>query len=76
VTLEGRFVVVSDRFRSQGQNQRDAEERLIGMINAIRLPPKPRVATRPSRRAKARRVADKRARAEVKRRRRPDDDAG
>ena len=74
VSLDGDFILTADRFRSQPMNQRDAEERLATMLLAIRTPPRRRVPTRPSRAAKARRVADKRARSEAKtRRRRPDD---
>jgi ribosome-associated protein len=74
VTADGDFIVTSDRFASQLRNQRDAEERLMGMLLAIRLPPRRRVATRPSRAAKARRLSDKRARGEAKSlRRRPSD---
>jgi ribosome-associated protein len=44
------------------------------MLLAIRSPPPRRVPTRPSRAAKARRVADKRARGDAKaQRRRPSD---
>lgn len=72
-SAEGAFILTSDRFRSQVRNKRDAEERLIAMLLAIRVPPRRRVATRPSRAAKARRVADKRARSEAKaQRRRPE----
>jgi ribosome-associated protein len=74
VSGEGDFILTADRFRSQPLNQRDAEERLIGMLLAIRSPPRRRVATRPSRAAKARRLSDKRARGEAKaQRRRPDE---
>ena len=74
VSAEGDFIVTADRFRSQLRNRRDAEERLATMLLAIRTPPPRRVATRPSRRAKARRVADKRARSDTKaQRRRPAD---
>lgn len=69
---DGVFILTSDRFRSQALNKRDVEERLVEMLLAIRTPPRPRVPTRPSRRAKARRLADKRARGETKaQRRRP-----
>jgi ribosome-associated protein len=72
VSGEGDFILTADRFRSQPLNQRDAEERLISMLLAIRSPPRRRVATRPSRAAKARRLSDKRARGEAKaQRRRP-----
>jgi ribosome-associated protein len=72
VSADGDFILTSDRFRSQPRNQRDAEERLAGMLLAIRAPPRRRVPTRPSRAAKARRLAQKRARGEAKaQRRRP-----
>jgi ribosome-associated protein len=70
VTLDGDFILTGDRFRSQSQNQRDVEERLVEMLLGIRFPPKRRVATRPSRASKARRVADKRSRSDVKSQRR------
>jgi ribosome-associated protein len=74
VSSEGDFILTADRFRSQPRNQRDAEERLIGMLLAIRSPPRRRVATRPSRAAKARRLSDKRARGETKAQRRRSND--
>ena len=70
VTQDGDFILFGDRFRSQSQNQRDVGERLAQMLLSIRFPPKRRVATRPSRASKARRVADKRSRGDVKSRRR------
>lgn len=74
VSADGDFILTSDRFRSQPRNQRDAEERLASMLLAIRTPPRRRVATRPTRSAKARRLSEKRARGEAKaQRRRPSD---
>lgn len=70
VNGEGELILTSDRFRSQGRNKRDVEERLVAMLLAIRSPPPRRVPTRPSRAAKARRVAEKRARGEAKAQRR------
>lgn len=74
VSADGDFILTADRFRSQLRNQRDAEERLAAMLLAIRTPPRRRVPTRPTRAAKARRLAEKRARGEAKaqRRRAPD----
>jgi ribosome-associated protein len=66
VTRDGDFILTGDRFRSQSQNQRDVAERLARMLLEIRLPPKRRVATRPSRASKVRRVSDKRSRADLK----------
>jgi len=71
-SLDGEFILTSDRYRSQALNKRDVEERLVAMLLAVRTPPRRRVPTRPSRAAKARRVADKRARGDAKaQRRRP-----
>jgi ribosome-associated protein len=72
VSADGELILTSDRFRSQGRNKRDVEERLVAMLLAIRAPPPRRVPTRPSRAAKARRVAEKRARGEAKAQRRSD----
>lgn len=69
VTASGELIITSDRFRSQSMNQTDALERLQAMIRSIWSPPPPRVKTAPSRAAKKRRVADKRARGDLKRQR-------
>lgn len=66
VNSEGELVVVSDATRSQEQNKKDALDRLRQMILAVRLPPKPRVRTRPSRTQKRKRLEEKRRRGEVK----------
>ena len=71
VSEDGVLTVVSSEQRSQLQNRRAARGRMANLIReAIAPPPAPRVATRPSRRAKERRVADKRRRSAVKRNRR------
>ena len=75
VTRAGDFLISGDRFRSRLQNERDVCERLAQMLLSVRRAPPRRVATRPSRAAKRRRVADKRARGDAKReRRRPPSD--
>ena len=66
-TRAGFFVISSDRHRSQSQNQEDCRQKLAAMIRAIRYAPRPRVASRPSRAAKARRLSAKRARGAQKR---------
>jgi ribosome-associated protein len=71
VSEDGVLTVVSSEQRSQLLNRRAARGRMANLIReAIAPPPAPRVATRPSRRAKERRVADKRRRSVVKRNRR------
>jgi len=65
---DGVLTVVASEQRSQLLNRRAAQGRMANLIReAIAPPPAPRVATRPSRRARERRVADKRRRGEVKR---------
>ncbi|MBW8850358.1 MAG: aminoacyl-tRNA hydrolase [Xanthomonadales bacterium] len=69
VTAEGVLVINAQRFRTQERNREDARERLAAFIAAGLHAPTPRVATRPSRAAKKRRLDDKRQRAGVKRER-------
>jgi len=71
ITREGELVVQSQRFRDRGRNVADCVEKLRAMLEAVATSPKPRRATRPGRGAKERRLAEKRKRADVKRRRRP-----
>ena len=71
VSEDGVLTVVSSEQRSQLLNRRAARGRMANLIReAIAPPPAPRVATRPSRRARERRVTDKRRRGAVKRNRR------
>jgi ribosome-associated protein len=77
ISEDGVLTVVSSEQRSQLLNRRAARARMANLIReAIAPPPAPRVPTRPSRRAKERRVADKRRRSAVKRNRqvRPGDE--
>lgn len=69
VTAEGVLVINAQRFRTQERNREDARERLAAFIAAGLHAPTPRVATKPSRAAKKRRLDDKRQRAGVKRER-------
>lgn len=72
---EGRLRVVSGASRSQLQNRKEVTARLGRLINAALAIPKPRKKTRPSRAARERRLADKKAQAAKKeRRRRPTDE--
>ena len=64
---EGAVLVTSQLTRDQSRNLDDAREKLRQMILAALVVLPPRVATKPSRRMKARRVADKRAVGEKKR---------
>jgi ribosome-associated protein len=68
---DGVLTISSSVERSQLMNRTAARARLVALLrDAVAPPPRPRVATRPSRAAKARRVEDKRRRAQTKRNRR------
>jgi len=74
LTTDGTLIVTSTATRDQLKNRDDATSKLALIVRAALDRPKPRRATRPSRGAKRRRLADKRHQAEIKRHRtRPDD---
>ena len=66
ITAAGIIVISAQRFRTQERNRDDARERLAAMIQSVLVPPKPRVATRPTRASKERRLTGKKVRADVK----------
>jgi ribosome-associated protein len=72
--LGDEVVVVAAEHRSQLRNRRAAEDRLADLLETAMQPPPPaRVPTKPSRRAKQRRLHAKKKRGETKRLRgRPD----
>ena len=57
--------------RSQWRNREVARERLIAKLEEALIEPKPRKKTKPSTRAREQRLAEKKARSEVKQKRRP-----
>ena len=67
VTDEGVLVLSAQRFRTQDRNREDARDRLRAFIESGLRAPKPRIATRPSRAAKQRRLDEKRGRSTIKR---------
>ncbi len=69
ITDAGVIVISAQRFRTQERNREDARERLAAMIQSVLVPPKPRIATRPTRASKERRLTGKKVRAVVKQRR-------
>jgi ribosome-associated protein len=70
LTTEGVLIVTSTLTRDQIQNRADAMSKLALIVKAALDRPKPRKATRPSKGAKRRRVADKRHKSEIKKNRR------
>ena len=69
VTDEGVLVLIAQRFRTQDRNREDARERLRMFVASGLHAPKPRVATKPSRAAKQRRLDEKRGRSTIKKQR-------
>lgn len=67
ITDDGVLIIDAQRFRTQERNRQDARERLAAFIATGLTAPKKRVATKPSRAAKARRLDDKRERSQIKR---------
>lgn len=69
LTGDGVLVLQAQRFRDQGRNREDARERLAEIIRAGLHVAKKRVATKPSRASKKRRVDAKTGRGAIKRNR-------
>lgn len=70
LTTEGVLVISAQRFRTQDRNRQDARERLAAFITAGAEAPTPRIASKPSRAAKQRRLDAKQHRGTLKRQRR------
>jgi ribosome-associated protein len=74
LTSDGTLIVTSTATRDQLKNRDDATSKLALIVRAALDRPKPRRATKPSRSAKRRRIADKRHKSEIKRNRSGADD--
>lgn len=70
ITSEGEIVIASQRFRDQGRNVADSLNKLREMILSVATPPKQRKPTQVSRRAKQRRLNDKKKLSQKKQNRR------
>ncbi|MEO6064694.1 MAG: alternative ribosome rescue aminoacyl-tRNA hydrolase ArfB [Lysobacterales bacterium] len=69
ITADGMVVISASRFRSQDRNRDDARMRLAALILAADAVAKPRVATKPTRASRQRRLDAKKVRSTVKKRR-------
>lgn len=67
ISTDGDVVLSSQLTRDQGRNRTDCLEKLRNLILAVRHPPTPRRARKPSRAARERRLQDKHRRGERKR---------
>ena len=70
MTKDGILVIDARRFRTQERNREDAIGRLVTLIRAAAVRPKPRRRTKPTLASKRRRLEAKRQRSELKRGRR------
>jgi ribosome-associated protein len=69
LTNEGELVIFVQTHRSQPRNREEARERLIGTLEKALTRPKYRVATKPTRASKERRLTGKSIRSKVKKER-------
>jgi ribosome-associated protein len=67
LTAEGVLVIQANRFRDQAKNRDDARARLAELIRAAMHVPKRRIATKPTRASKERRIESKKNRSTIKR---------
>jgi ribosome-associated protein len=70
ITTGGELVLASQRYRDRERNVADCVEKLRAMLEEVAAPPKRRRPTRPTRGARERRLAEKRAHARKKSERR------
>ncbi len=65
-TTEGALILQCDETRSQARNRDIVRQRLVDLIRKALVPPKRRIATRPTLGSKKRRLKAKKVRGEVK----------
>lgn len=66
ISSDGIIVIKAQRFRSQEKNREDALARLAALINSAGFSPKKRLATKPTRSSKKKRLEGKAKRGELK----------
>ena len=66
ISSDGVLVIKAQRFRTQEKNRADAIERMVELIRSVALTQKKRIATRPSKAAKKKRLDEKGRRAQTK----------
>jgi ribosome-associated protein len=69
LTKDGVLVIRADRHRTQEMNRADARERLVELVRHATVVPKRRIATRPTRASKERRLEGKERRGQIKKQR-------
>lgn len=73
ISKSGVAIIKSQRFRNQDKNREDALQRLADLVRKALVVQKPRKKTRPSKKAKEKRLEDKSRRSRLKESRRPVD---
>ena len=71
LTRRDEVVIISDAHRSLQRNREEARERLVALILEARQRPRPRIATRPGRAARERRLTGKKGHGRKKQLRKP-----
>jgi ribosome-associated protein len=71
MTNFGVLIIEAKRYRTREQNRADALFRLAGLLEKAAIRPKNRLATRPSKTSRIKRMATKKKRGDVKKLRRP-----
>ena len=71
ITADDHVVITCDTHRSRHRNIQEVRDRLASAIRAALKPPRVRKKTKPSKRAKARRLDEKKRRSVVKKTRKP-----
>ena len=66
LTNEGELLIEAKRHRTQERNRQDAISRLVELILRATEKPKPRIATKPTKASKRRRLETKKQRSETK----------
>ena len=66
-TADRRILISAQRFRTQQMNRDDALARLLELLARASVRPKRRIATRPTKSARERRLSDKKAQGSIKR---------
>jgi ribosome-associated protein len=66
LTQDGILILRAERFRTQEMNRADALKRLAALIESTVLAPRARIATKPTRASKERRLAAKSGRSQIK----------
>ena len=69
LTQEGDLIIAAQEHREATRNAATCYERLRAMIISVRYPPKPRVATKPTKGSQRRRLKKKKARGQTKKNR-------